>query len=66
MNKITPEMLASEMKSISLPEYDWNKQSRTDAFGTHATTNNSSWTNCTNALGQRYSQLDSSMDSISD
>lgn len=61
MKKITPKMLGVKAKAIKLPKYDWEKQSRVDAFGTFATTNNSYWTN-----SQFGKSLDSSFDSIND
>ena len=66
MNKITPDMLGSEVESIAMSQYDWEKQSRNDAFGTSAFTNSGHWTNSVNSFGQSYSSYDASTDSISD
>lgn len=63
MKKITPEMLGSEAKAIEVPEYDWKKQSRIDAWGTTNWTNSSRWTSNPPPFGQ---SLDTSNDSISD
>ena len=38
MKKITPEMLGKMPETIKVPEYDWDKQSRDDAFGTWQST----------------------------
>lgn len=63
MKKITPEMLGSEAKAIEVPEYDWEKQSRINAWGTTNWTNSGYWTNNPPPFGRSY---DSSSDSISD
>ncbi len=58
MEKFTPEMLGSEAKAIEVLEYDWEKQSRIDAWGTSNWTNSTYWTN--------FNQMDTSSDSYGD